>query len=538
MLCCIFMKYNFFNILLPVIMFQKMLQYVLLMFALFAFPFLWYAQNDACWNLALFIDGPSEVKKESQTFYETYINEEWILESLAVDNDLSNASVLYRVFYEWKLIKTSSEKKFFYEFANIGIYEISATVSIKNCTLVDTITIRTFDDIFFYFGSFITDFNKGIQQNIQQQEILFSSFIVDGGIDNVLDETILQDLEKKLTDIRHSQVFYFNLENFSHVFTLLDWLENEKNIDFSSKKVVLISSTDPTLLKKFLAPFIKDRSYSLYIATIGNLRDVFYSLSVWDTQSVYNVYSSSIQFVGDELSYSLSRFVDILIYYGFPMDVVSMLLVLSLCICILVFLRQIIGVSVFGLYFPMLMAISFVMIGEPTTLLFFGLSFVSYYAAKFLHAKINMLVYAKIGSYLILYIFFTLLLLGIATLITSYQWNLGWVSDIVVVISYLLMPLIGKKVFAWKKWLLTMNFWSSLIWFVALAYMMSWMLMAETLQHWLLIRPEIIVAFFFFVILFGKFTGLQVSEYIRFWPVIKKEIFSKKPKKIGAKSSK
>lgn len=76
---------------------------------------------------------------------------------------------------------------------------------------------------------------------------------------------------------------------------------------------------------------------------------------------------------------------------------------------------------------------------------------------------------------------------------------------------------------------------TNLILFLGLAYLLSLMLTSVAFQHWLLVRPGILLLLLFGVILFGRFTGLQVMEYIRFWPLIKEQLFSEKPKKIKAK---
>ena len=103
-------------------------------------------------------------------------------------------------------------------------------------------------------------------------------------VDDVLDPVLLQNLTKKSTDIRDSSVLFFNVTNFSNVFSLLDRLQKEQNISFAQKSIVLVSPIEPSLLKKFLAPFVKEHELNLFVADFDQLRDMFYLLSVGDIE--------------------------------------------------------------------------------------------------------------------------------------------------------------------------------------------------------------------------------------------------------------
>lgn len=497
--------------------------FVVLFSVVLFFPSLWYAQK--CSQYDAIIKWPTDIKEKLDVNYQTILFDIEEQKELVMENIKDNLSVNYRIFKDGKAVFNQVTEELKYWFPNIGIYEVSSTVSLWGCNYSDTITVRSYSNVFFYFGQFLKDFNQWLQQNIQQNDILFSSFIVDANVDDIMKPSLLLDIEKKITDVEQSQIFFFNLASFSSVFSLVDWFQNSKAVSFNEKKVVLISDIDPDLLKKFLAPFFKGHAFELYLMDLETLRgDIFYNLSVWNTDFVNSYFTNPVVFWGEGWSYSLSRIVDLLIYYWFSMKLVALLLVISFCVLLLVFFRQIIWVSVYWLYFPILMAVIFSSIGEPLALVFFAIAYISHLASMLLQKYINMLVYAKIWSYVLIYILFSLIFIGLFTLLFAYQWNFGWVDELSVLISFIVMPMAGKKVFWSKANNLSFKQILNIIWFLLLSYWLTNMLESIELQNWLLVKPELLFILLIWVIVVWKFTWLQAVEYIRFWPLIKKEI--------------
>ena len=222
------------------------------------------AEQLVCEDYQVVLNGPVDFQTANDVVYTSSFERVADGEQLVPEDMFESYASTYRIFYKGRQIEKLQQPQITYNYPEIGIYEISVTVQADQCTYVDTLTVRTYDSVFFYLGQFVQDFNQGLQQNIQQHDVLFSPFILDAESEDILDETLLADLSKKLTDVKHSQVLFFHVENFSHVFTLVDRLEDTQDLSFADKKVVLVSDVDPVLLKKFLAPFIKEHSFSLY----------------------------------------------------------------------------------------------------------------------------------------------------------------------------------------------------------------------------------------------------------------------------------
>jgi len=515
----------------------------LIVVMLFAFVLLFgltpsntYAQDsqDICEKYELSLEGPSDFEVGHMISYSAVLLDKVENTKLVLDETLEWAEITYRVFQWTNVLHKTTEGPVVFTFPEVGVYDISANVTTEDCTFQSTLVARSYDDVFFYLWEFVEDFNEGLEQNLQQHEVLFSKFILDVGEDLDSNEQRKQNLENKYTDIDHSQIVFFNLTNFSNIFSIIEQWQETEWISFAEKKVVVVSSIDPALLKKFLAPFFKGQNFELYLINMDELRNVFFYLSIGEISKVYDSFQNPVTFVGWSQSFTLGSLVDVMIYSWFSMDVLAMLMVVALSILLLVFLRQVIGFSVYGLYYPLLMAGIFVWLWETLTILFFIIALIAHLVSLLIQEKINMLVHAKMWLYLVIYILLTMLFLGLMTAWFDYQWNIGISQDIFIVISYLLIPIVAKKSFSGLKSFFKTKTAVNIVWYLVLSYILALLLMSVWLQHRLLVRPGLIFIILVLVIMLGKFTGLQVMEYIRFWPLIKDQLSSKKPKKIKA----
>lgn len=493
--------------------------------------------QESCEQYELTISGPSDFLVDTSIDFTAMLFDKESDISLLLNEELQGADVSYRVLQADRVIYETDVSPLSFSFPEAGVYEVAVGVKTDTCEFSSSLLVRVYDHVFFYLGEFLQDFNEWLTQNLQQQNILFAKFIVDAEEDLYADKERRQNLENKMIDIKSSQVIFFNLNNFSTIFELLDEWNDIYNVDFFDKKVVVISPIDSVLLKKFLAPFLREHDFSLYLFDLDKARDLFFYLSVGQIDRANALLDTPVEFRGGKTFFSLGSMVDTLIYSGFSMETLWMMLVLAVIVLVLVFFRQIMGFSVYGIYYPLLMAWVFVVLWHGLTLWLFALAFVAHFLGLLIQKKVAVLVHAKIGLYIVLYVILSVMALGSMTSWFGVQWDIAVSQDIVVLLAFLLVPLAGKKVFTTLKWFWKKNHPMNIIWFLILAYVFSLFLTCIPLQHWLLVRPSIVFIILLWVILLGKFTGLQFMEYVRFWPLIRKQLASKKPKKISMNTS-
>ena len=119
--------------------------------------------------------------------------------------------------------------------------------------------------------------------------------------------------------------------------------------------------------------------------------------------------------------YSLSYLLDYLLFQGFPIELAQMMLVLTLVVVILVGIKQVIGLNIFGLWYPILFALALSNIGPTWTMLFFVLALIADMSVRLFAKRVNLLSASKIGLRVLIYTIVTLAGITIAQ-------QTGWMS--------------------------------------------------------------------------------------------------------------
>lgn len=93
----------------------------------------------------------------------------------------------------------------------------------------------------------------------------------------------------------------------------------------------------------------------------------------------------------------LSYFVDELLKSGFPIQILGILLSLAVVALIISFLRQIVGLSVYGVYWPLLFALTGHLLGIQITLALLGIALLSNILMGFLNKRMYLLHSSKVS---------------------------------------------------------------------------------------------------------------------------------------------
>jgi hypothetical protein len=95
--------------------------------------------------------------------------------------------------------------------------------------------------------------------------------------------------------------------------------------------------------------------------------------------------------------------IDALVFAGVPLTLLASIITLIAITCLLVFGRQIIGIEVFSVYYPLLGAVSMLLLGEMVRAVWLGISWLAYRVMRIILKYITILSHAKIGLYIALY---------------------------------------------------------------------------------------------------------------------------------------
>lgn len=208
--------------------------------------------------------------------------------------------------------------------------------------------------------------------------------------------------------------------------------------------------------------------------------------------------------------YILSRLVTFFIERGLSADSVYLILVVPFLACIVIFFRHVIGVSTFGVYTPVIIAVIFYIIGPLFGISSFFFAVITSYIAKYIFDKFELLYLPKVALNL------SFSVLSFLILIFIMIWFGKTASLSVAIFPMLVMSTLSEKFMAAKLEEGLHNAVVGVVQTLAVIvisyYIMVWSAFNNLLVSW----PEVILIPLLGTLLLGKFSGLRISEYFRF----------------------
>jgi hypothetical protein len=212
---------------------------------------------------------------------------------------------------------------------------------------------------------------------------------------------------------------------------------------------------------------------------------------------------------------SISYFVNLMIAQGIPSNTIVLLLMLPVIATIIALLKQVIGITTFGLYTPSIITLSFLALGLKFGLLILVVIIVTGAGLRKMLEHVRLLHIPRIAIVFTISTLILLLMLALAT-------YLG-VSELatIAVFPMLIMTTLaekfvsaqtGKGVFAAVLLMLETTIVSLICYWVV-----EW----QFLQNLMLSYPEIILFLIVVNLGLGRWTGLRFFEYIRFREVMR-----------------
>lgn len=211
------------------------------------------------------------------------------------------------------------------------------------------------------------------------------------------------------TAIEQSDVLVIRSDDILSVFS--DFVKNNKikPLSFEKKKIYIISNYSRSFLSKVLAASLSQLG-ATKVSLITN--DQLYVLVTRLAAG------GEIPPLGEELSYeksktvfSLSGFLEFLVYSGFSYQLLGFLLSITVVVLVLNILKQIVGLNVFGIYYPILLAITIIALGPSAALIFIVIGFLSIIAINAFTKKVHLLLHAKRALLISFYVLLFLLVL-------------------------------------------------------------------------------------------------------------------------------
>jgi len=218
-----------------------------------------------------------------------------------------------------------------------------------------------------------------------------------------------------------------------------------------------------------------------------------------------------------QVSYSwrmLSRLVSYMLSNGLSSQTILLLLMLPVIATILSFLKQVIGVTTFGLFAPSIIALSFLVLGWWLGTLFFLFIVTTGYLSRAFMSRLHILYIPKVAIIITIVSLTLLLLLGINV------W-FGMVISRDTVFVLLIMSTLAESFLTAKSEQGTISAISGIAQTLFAALLCVSIVQIPSFQVLVLAYPELLLITILLNILIGRYTGLRLSEYFRFREVFR-----------------
>jgi hypothetical protein len=212
---------------------------------------------------------------------------------------------------------------------------------------------------------------------------------------------------------------------------------------------------------------------------------------------------------------AISYLVNFMIAQGIPSNTIVLLLMLPVIATIIALLKQVVGITTFGLYTPAIITLSFLALGLKFGLMILIIILVTGAILRSALEHVRLLHIPRIAIVFTISTLIILLMLALAT-------RLG-VSELatIAVFPMLIMTTLAEKFVTAQSgkgvWAATLLMLETTVVSLICYWVVEW----QYLQSLFLSYPEIILLLILVNLGLGRWTGLRLFEYIRFREVMK-----------------
>ncbi len=443
-----------------------------------------------------------------------------------VEYDINNKINVsyYLSLYSWNdVLKKVENSKLWYLFENIGVYKLKASIyeNDTECKYKISKDINVYKKIYLYIWLYEPFLDLDIVGNYRKEDILFKKILL---YDVVYDtqENFLKFFKDNIYYIKRADNIIINYNNVTSIFDMLVFLNKYYNIDFSSKKIFVIYDGNKNLIKKLLLKYMKLLDIKgVYILDKKYLIDLIVKTKFSDQINQYIQYYT-LSFEEVSKLYVMSYFIDLLIFNWFSTNLIWILLLIAFSVVVITIFRQMIGLSVFSVYHPLFFALSLYILWFKFTFVLFIIALVSTFLIRLITKKIYLLYSPKIALLIIIYVLLFFIFIWINVLFDMNLINIKAFSNIIIIFPTLSILFVSNKiVYEWFN-IISYKWWLNILEFFIVSFVVYLILSSYYLKFLFLSYPELVFGLFILNILIWRFTGLQLTEYFRFKPLIKK----------------
>lgn len=291
------------------------------------------------------------------------------------------------------------------------------------------------------------------------------------------------------------------------------------------KQFIIVTDINTHLLKRSLAQYAKslaDDSISTISSDrlINLLSDLSlgkeYTQQAYITQFSWNIQNSPKWMM-------VSYLVDDLLKNGFPLQILAILLSLSVVALVISFCKQVIGIGISWVYHPIIFALIVTIAGLKIWLFFFGTAILANLLIKVITSRLYLLQNSRTSLLITMYILCFLWGVFFMEWLGFQVWEKSDVLTLWLIFPIFLSLFVTDKTFSHLK-LFSKAGWINAVEFLFISYLSYSILKWTVISDFLLSYPESLLGIIIINFIIWRFSGLQVFEFIRFMPLIKKHL--------------
>ncbi|MEX1997388.1 MAG: 7TM domain-containing protein [Candidatus Andersenbacteria bacterium] len=428
-------------------------------------------------------------------------------------------------------IRTTGDKVT-HTYQQSGIYQVKLTITADQGQSEDTTEVRVFDRVVVLLAdaSASEDQLQLSQQQAAEQGLLLLVLKARSSGPEVLIE---EELTQQLLDARnelaqaHLVVAWTSggvgpnvLSKFAQHLRQQTANLSATDLSIESKGIIILSETRLGVLSRTAQSVFGLLHPAYVLLTRPEALGLLYSTTTAD-QAHTIIFESPIEHrllgtfseraVSDlGITNFMSFGLNFLVNRGVPINNIILILMLPVIATILSFARQVIGIKAFGLITPAMTTLSFLVMGLQYGLAVFIVVLLSGTLTRVLLRRLRMLYLPRMALVLTNASLAILVLLGFGV-VTERAATLSFSIFPILILTILAEEFIAVQFKAGARTALTTTAWTLFL-SIACYFIVSWQL----LRTFLLSYPEIVLLAIPINILLGRWTGLRLTEYIRF----------------------
>jgi len=333
------------------------------------------------------------------------------------------------------------------------------------------------------------------------------------------EEEFIRLIQEDLEFVQDSNLVIFHtksaaaLQNFAQFWRRLSL---EKKFDVKEKLWVQIFSSSLDKASKLTQPIFKILKPDYILLTRPEALNPIFKQTKNGGEIIEKLKSRAIEFrIIDERSSSspLLAFSNLTTYFvshGVSQNVIYLLFVVPFIVFVIAFLRQFVGIATFGVYSPLMLALSFLVLGLKFGLIVFLVVMLVSYLIRIFFEKVELLYIPKVSLLLSMLALSFFLVLGLVVYFDS-SINLTLTIFPMLVMATLSEKFLAAQASEGIRHALIVTGKTVIVSLLSY-FLVTW----GWLENAILALPEIILLPILGNVWLGRFTGLRLTEYFKF----------------------